>query len=81
MVGMDDQRLSKEQLSTARVIAKGRRIRDLERLIATYGGEAARWRKMATEPFFESPDRRIELHWYEHHGIGRFEIKVVPCMI
>jgi len=32
---------------------------------------------MATEPFMESPGQTIELHWYEHHGVGRFEIKEV----
>jgi hypothetical protein len=74
---LDDPRLTKERLARARVIAKGRRIRDVERLVETYGGEASRWRKLATEPFMESPGRLIELHWYEHHGVGRFEIKEV----
>ena len=78
---MSEPRLDKERLSTARVIAKGRRIRDIDRLIATYGGEPGNWRKMATRPFQDQPGRYTELHWYEHHGIGRFEIKEVAVRI
>jgi len=78
---MDDPRLTKEHLATARVIARGRRIRDLDRLLAAYGGEPARWRKMSTRPFQALPDRWVELHWYEHHGLGRFEIKEVASTL
>lgn len=78
---MDDARLTKERLSTARVIAKGHRIRDVARLVATHGGQARNWRKLSTQPFAETPGRYIELHWYEHHGLGRFEIKEVPVRI
>lgn len=73
---MDDPRLTKARLSAARVIAKGQRIRDVARLVATYGGEPHRWRKMSTQPFPDG-EQLIELHWYEHHGLGRFEIKAV----
>jgi hypothetical protein len=34
-------------LSQARVIAKGKRIRDVERLVAQYGGKASKWVKPA----------------------------------
>jgi hypothetical protein len=34
--------LTPVMLSQSRVIAKGRRIRDVERLIASYGGSASR---------------------------------------
>jgi hypothetical protein len=30
-------------LSRSRVIAKGRRIREVERLVAQYGGKASKW--------------------------------------
>lgn len=48
--------LTKELIARSRVIAKGRGIRDLKRLVQDYGV--------------------YEYHWYEHHGIGRFEIKI-----
>jgi hypothetical protein len=33
---------------TTRVIAKGRRIRDVDRLVATYGGVASKWVKKSS---------------------------------
>ena len=63
-------------LSDARVIAKGQRIRDVQRLVAQYGGSASRWVKKSS-PQFEVAGARLEYHWYEHHGIGRFETKQV----
>lgn len=78
---MDDPRLTKNRLSSARAIAKGRGIRDVERLVRDYGGNAADWRKVASKPFPAESGRWIELHWYEHHGIGRFEIKEVPVRL
>ncbi len=78
---MDDPRLTKERISNARVIAKGHRIRDVERLVRVYGGRAGSWRKLSTSPFLASPGRWTELHWYEHHRIGRFEIKEVAVRI
>lgn len=71
-----DARLTKEIISRARVIAQGRRIRDIGRLIATYGGTPARWSKKSS-PVLEHEGRRFEFHWYEHHGLGRFEVKRV----
>lgn len=67
--------LTKEQLSQARVIAKGRRIRDWKRLVEQYGGLGKNWVKKSSSPFFWQ-DRLIEIHWYEQHGIGRFEMKM-----
>ena len=61
-------------ISQARVIAKGRRIRDVERLVASYGGSASRWVKKSS-PRLEDAEGSYELHWYEHPGIGRFELK------
>ncbi|HEU0173594.1 MAG TPA: hypothetical protein VFV58_04975 [Blastocatellia bacterium] len=60
-------------LSQARVIAKGRRIREVERLVAHYGGRASKW----SSPQFEIAGERFEYHWYEHPGIGRFEVKEI----
>jgi len=62
-------------ISKSRVIAKGRRIRDLKRLLDNYGGVGSQWVKKSSPPFKIEGDL-YEYHWYEHHGIGRFEIKL-----
>jgi hypothetical protein len=61
-------------ISQSRVIAKGRRIRDVERLVAGYGGSASRSMKKSS-PRQEDDEGWYELHWYEHPGIGRVELK------
>ena len=68
--------LSRKMLAEARVIAKGQGIRDVQRLVAQYGGRASRWVKKSS-PQFEIADARFEYHWYEHHGVGRFETRQV----
>jgi len=67
---------SRKMLSDARVIAKGQRIRDVQRLVAQYGGRASRWVKKSS-PQFEVAGARFEYHWYEHYAVGRFETKRV----
>jgi len=62
-------------LAQARLIAKGRRIRDVERLVETYGGRASQWAKKSSPPV-EEGGRHYELHWYEHPDVGRVEVKV-----
>ena len=60
-----------------RVIAAGRRIRELLRLRKRYG--RGRWRKLkgvATVGLSDGTVRSAELHWYEAAGIGRKEIKI-----
>lgn len=61
-------------LAQSRVIAKGRRIRDIFRLVTTYGGKASKWVKKSS-PQFEIEGERFQYHWYEHTGIGRVELK------
>jgi hypothetical protein len=68
--------LTKELIDQSRVIAKGSRIGDLKRLIEKYGGKASKWTKKSSPPV-EIDGKMYELHWYEQHGIGRFEIKKV----
>ncbi|MEP6708265.1 MAG: hypothetical protein ABJC05_12135 [Pyrinomonadaceae bacterium] len=63
-------------MSEARVIAKGKRIRDVRRLVTQYGGRASKWVKKSSSRI-EIADEYFELHWYEHPGIGRFEVKQV----
>ena len=43
--------LSRKMLSEARVIAKGKRIRDVRRLVAQYGGRTSRWIKKSSPQF------------------------------
>jgi hypothetical protein len=59
------------------VIAIGNRIREIARLRKAYG--AGRWRKLkgiATVRFEDGTIHRVELHWYEAHGIGRKKLKI-----
>jgi len=59
------------------IIAAGNGIRDLRRLVETYGD--GRWRKLkgtATVRLRNTLIRRVELHWYEAHGIGKKEFKI-----
>jgi len=61
-------------IAQSRVIAKGKRIRDVRRLVATYGGRPAKWVKKSS-PRFEIGGHQYEYHWYEHPGMGRVELK------
>ncbi len=65
---------SRRMLAQARVIAKGKRIRDFGRLVASYGGRPSKWVKKSSPPF-EIKGERFEYHWYEHPGIGKVEMK------
>ncbi|NOT62705.1 MAG: hypothetical protein HOP19_21060 [Acidobacteria bacterium] len=60
----------------SRVIAKGQRIRDVKRLVATYGGRASKWVKKSS-PRVELDGEQFEYHWYEYTGIGLVEVKLV----
>ena len=58
------------------IIAVGNSIREVDRLREDYG--RGRWRKLKGRALIRLEDGRIreaELHWYEAHGIGRFELK------
>ncbi len=67
-------RLSPQMLAQSRVIARGNRIRDVQRLVDTYGGKGSKWVKKSS-PEFELGRHQYEYHWYEHPGIGRVELK------
>ena len=67
--------LTKKLIAQSRVIAKGKRIRDVQRLVDQYGGQRSKWVKKSS-PVFESEGALYEYHWYEHYGIGRFETKL-----
>ena len=58
-------------------IAVGHRIHEIARLRKAYG--AGRWRKLkgvAMVRFEDGTIHRVELHWYEAHGIGRKKLKI-----
>ena len=65
------------RIENTETIAVGNRIREIERLRKTFG--AGRWRKLkgtATIRFVDGTISRVELHWYEAHGIGRKKLKI-----
>jgi len=63
-----------EQVET---FARGSGIRELPRLKKYYGDGAWRKRKgMALVRLTDGRGRRVELHWYEASGIGKFEFKI-----
>ncbi len=58
-------------------IAVGSAIREIKRLRRRYG--PGRWRKLKGFASVRLRDRSIrlaELHWYEAHGLGRYEYKI-----
>lgn len=58
-------------------IAVGGSIRNLARLREQFG--VGRWRKLkgiATVRLASGRIRRVELHWYEAHGLGKKKMKI-----
>ena len=58
-------------------IAVGGRIRDIMRIQKQYG--FGRWRKLkgiANVRLYNNTIHRVELHWYEAHGIGKKKMKI-----
>jgi hypothetical protein len=65
------------QISEIETIAKGKGIRELARLNRIYG--RGRWRKRKGVAKVRLPNgtiRTAEIHWYEAHGLGRYEDKI-----
>jgi hypothetical protein len=65
------------EITEVETIAVGNRNRDLARLRKQYG--PGRWRKLkglATVRLRNGRIRKVELHWYEAHGIGKRKIKI-----
>jgi hypothetical protein len=64
-------------IADVEIIAAGLGIRIRSRLNRAYG--RGRWRKMkgaATVLLTSGAARRVELHWYEAHGIGKKDMKI-----
>lgn len=66
--------LTTRLLAQSRVIAKGKRIRDVRRLVSQHGGSPAGWMKKSS-PTIEIGNEEFEYHWYEHPDIGKVELK------
>lgn len=65
------------EITDIEIIAVGLSTREIARLRKKYG--KARWRKMKGTATVCVPNgriRRVELYWYEAHGIGRKRIKI-----
>jgi len=65
------------EITEIETIAIGSRIRDIARLRKQFG--KGRWRKLkglATVRLKSGRIRKVELHWYEAHGIGKRKLKI-----
>lgn len=66
-----------DQITEIETIAVGNRIREIGRLRQEFG--VGRWRKLkgvATVKLENGRIRKVELHWYEAHGIGKRKMKI-----
>ena len=64
-------------IASVETIAQGNAIREKRRLVKTYG--KGNWRKKKGIAIIQTDDgqrAKVELHWYEAHGIGKREFKV-----
>jgi hypothetical protein len=75
-MGRVSVKLTRRLLAQSRIIAKGRHIREINRLVAQYGGRPSKWVKKSS-PQIQIVNKTIEYHWYEHPGIGRFEVREI----
>jgi hypothetical protein len=65
------------EITNVERIAAGSSIREIARLRKQFG--AGRWRKLkgvATVRLANGRIRRVELHWYEAHGVGKRKMKI-----
>ncbi|HEY3134731.1 MAG TPA: hypothetical protein VGL29_01655 [Blastocatellia bacterium] len=65
------------EITDVETIATGSSIHEIGRLRRQFG--PGRWRKLkgvATVRLRSGRIRKVELHWYEAHGIGKKKIKI-----
>ena len=65
------------EISEIQTVAVGSKIYEIERLRKQFGH--GRWRKLKGIALVKLPSgriRRVELHWYEAHGIGKRKMKI-----
>lgn len=66
-----------EKIINIEIIAIGNKIREIDRLRKEFG--VGRWRKLKGETtvrLINGRIRRVEVHWYEAHGIGKRKVKI-----
>lgn len=64
-------------ITQVETFAKGKSIREVGRLRKRYGG--GNWRKrkgVAKVRLSDGTEALAEVHWYEAHGLGKFEFKI-----
>jgi hypothetical protein len=66
------------QISHQETFAEGSKIRELHRLIDTYGGKNWKKRKGTASILLQATGEIMvaELHWYEANGVGKVELKI-----
>jgi hypothetical protein len=65
------------EVSDTQIIARGPSVRERARLRKQFG--PGRWRKLkgiATVRLANGRIRKVELHWYEAHGVGKKKLKI-----
>ncbi|MBV8856665.1 MAG: hypothetical protein JOZ02_06875 [Acidobacteria bacterium] len=65
------------EVTEVETIAAGSSIRELALLRRQFG--RGRWRKLKGVATVRLPSgriRKVELHWYEAHGVGRRKLKI-----
>jgi hypothetical protein len=65
------------EITNIETIAINQSIHEVKRLRKMFG--RGRWRKLkgiATVRLPDGAERRVELHWYEAHGIGKRKLKI-----
>ena len=65
------------EITDIETIAVGSKIREVARLRKQFG--KGRWRKLkgvATVRLKNGRMRKVELHWYEAHGLGKRKLKI-----
>lgn len=65
------------KISNVEIIAVGSSIKEIARLRKNYG--KGRWRKLkgvSKVQFADGDIVKVEIHWYEAHGIGKKEFKI-----
>ena len=65
------------EISDIERITRGPSVQERVRLRKQFG--AGRWRKLkgiATVRLANGRIRRVELHWYEAHGVGKKKLKI-----
>lgn len=66
-----------DEIINVETIAVGNKIRKIARLREEFG--EGRWRKLKGETtvrLLNGRIRRVEVHWYEAHGIGKRKMKI-----